>query len=87
MSEQKLTKRQHGERGVKRGSNPWQGETGCEVNVCQADYCDAARVGICALRAAYLERVSGLREMHGKVRSAAMRREIEKQLRGLDAWE
>ena len=67
--------------------NPWAERLGCEMNVCQADNCNPERMSWCDLRRYYLERVRGLRELHQRARSRVLRASIERQLRGLDAWD
>ena len=41
--------------------NQWAEKVGCEVNVCQARFCDSRRAEDCALRAAYNDRVAVLK--------------------------
>ncbi len=70
-----------------RAGNPWAEEVGCEVNYCEAEWCDKGRVQWCALRKVYRERVAYLRNLLRTTRRAAGRARIKRELRGLAADE
>jgi hypothetical protein len=68
-----------------RFTNPWKETLGCEVNVCQATWCDEHRMKICALRKYYLDQVRMLREHMEKARSETTKEFFRARLRALDA--
>lgn len=57
------------------------------MNLCQAKVCTAERLGWCALRRAYLERVELLEKELRKCRSEETREIYKKQLEGLEHYE
>lgn len=63
--------------------NPWKERLGCEVNVCQAKQCDLERMRICALRKAYLERVTYFKLLRGRARSGIIIKRIDRVLEKL----
>jgi hypothetical protein len=62
---------------------PWQETLGCEVNVCQAQHCDAQRMEICALRIAWLEMRDALLDRMERARTARGRAIYRERLAGM----
>lgn len=67
-------------------TNKWQSVVGCEVNHCTASWCSPARKRGCALREAYLERVSQLLRLKSELGDddPIATAELQAQLRGLE---